>query len=148
MSLRTIRTALGGASHGHEEPPRCRHNAPLSIAAALHEGHAHVQTLEVFWARLVPQFNYKLNATKLKLMSDTPNSDQIEAEARTSRQHLPVLIFDELEYEPFTENRRWPSGKMKIARPGPPATPRKLETLRACAPSARPGLRAGPDGLS
>jgi hypothetical protein len=104
--------------------------------------------LEVFWARLVPQFNYKLNATKLKLMSDTPGSDQIEVEARTSRQHLPVLIFDELEYEPFTENRWWPSGKMKIARRGPPATPRKLETLRACAPGARSGLRPGPKGLS
>src|SRR5216683_1851416 len=74
--------------------------------------------------------------------------DQIEVEARTTRQHLPVLIFDELEYEPFTENRRWPSGKMKIARLGPPATPRKLETLRACAPSSRSGLRAEPKGLS
>jgi hypothetical protein len=140
--------ALGGASHGHEEPPRRRHNAPLSIAAALHEGHAHVQTLEVFWARLVPQFNYKLNATKLKLMSDTPNSDQIEVEARTSRQHLPVLIFDELEYEPFTENRRWPSGKLKIARPGAPATPLQLQTMHGSMPSSRSGLRAGFERLS
>ena len=66
--------ALRGASHrheahGHEEPPRrrhSRHNAPLSIAAALHEGHAHVQTTGSIWVRLVPQFDYKLNATKLK----------------------------------------------------------------------------------
>jgi hypothetical protein len=27
-----------------------------------------------------------------------------------------ALIFDELEYEPFTENRRWPSGIGKIPR--------------------------------
>jgi hypothetical protein len=36
---------------------------------------------------------------------------------------LAVLILeDELDYEPFTENRQWPSGKIKIARPFPPAT--------------------------
>src|SRR5262245_4728266 len=41
----------------------------------------------------------------------------------TTRHDSPVLIFDELEYEPFTENRRWPSGDLKIARRRPPATP-------------------------
>jgi hypothetical protein len=61
--------ALGGASHGHEEPPRRRHNAPLSIAAARHGGHAHIQTIGSIWVRLVPQFDYKLNATKLKSRS-------------------------------------------------------------------------------
>src|SRR5215831_16518742 len=40
----------------------------------------------------------------------------------TTRHDSPVLIFDELEYEPFTENRRWPSGDLKIARRRPPAT--------------------------
>jgi hypothetical protein len=40
----------------------------------------------------------------------------------TTRHDSAVLIFDELEYEPFTENRRVPSGKIKIARPRPPAT--------------------------
>src|SRR5262245_14142327 len=40
----------------------------------------------------------------------------------TTRHDSPVLIFDELEYEPFTENRRWPSGNLKIARRRPPAT--------------------------
>jgi hypothetical protein len=33
-----------------------------------------------------------------------------------------ILIFDELDYEPFTENRQWPGGNWKIARPCPPAT--------------------------
>jgi len=32
-----------------------------------------------------------------------------------------ALIFDELEYEPFTENRWWPSGIGKIPRAVPPA---------------------------
>src|SRR5262249_53537698 len=41
----------------------------------------------------------------------------------TTRHDSPVLIFDELEYEPFTENHRWPSGDLKIARRRPPATP-------------------------
>jgi hypothetical protein len=40
----------------------------------------------------------------------------------TTRHDSAALIFDELEYEPFTENRRVPSGKIKIARPRPPAT--------------------------
>jgi hypothetical protein len=33
-----------------------------------------------------------------------------------------VLILEELDYEPFTENRQWPGGKRKIARPCTPAT--------------------------
>ena len=39
----------------------------------------------------------------------------------------PVLIFDELEYEPFTENRRWPSGMWKIPRRITPAMPSNSE---------------------
>ena len=51
-----------------------------------------------------------------------------------------------LEYEPFTENRRWPSGRGKIARLRPPATtsrtPRGSESRPiALAPSAV-GLQA------
>src|SRR5258708_20454278 len=44
---------------------------------------------------------------------------------RTTRHESSVLIFVELEYEPFTENRRWPNGRGKLPRPlPPPTTPR------------------------
>src|SRR5262245_66072915 len=59
----------------------------------------------------------------------------------TTRHDSPVLIFDELEYEPFTENRRWPSGNLNIARRRLPATPasanaRATRTQLSSAPSA------------
>src|SRR5262245_37300675 len=41
---------------------------------------------------------------------------------RTTRHDSSVLIFDGLQYEPFTESRRWANGSWKIARPRPPAT--------------------------
>jgi hypothetical protein len=105
-----------------EEPPCRRHNASLS-SPPLFAGPCTRSDFGSILGSPRAAVHDKLSATKLKLMSDTPSSDQIEVEARTTRQHLPVLIFDELEYEPFTENRRWPSGKMKIARLGPSATP-------------------------
>jgi hypothetical protein len=67
MGLKSVRPALGGASHGHEEPPRCRHSAPLSIAAALHEGHAHAQTFRSILGSPRAAVHNKLNATKHKL---------------------------------------------------------------------------------
>src|SRR5882672_12326302 len=63
MSLRTNRPALGGARRGHEEPPRCRHSAPLSIAAAHRDGHAHVQTLRSVLGSPRAAAHNKLNAT-------------------------------------------------------------------------------------
>jgi hypothetical protein len=44
-----------------------------------------------------------------------------------TRHNSAALIFDEFEYEPFTENRRWPSGTRKIARDDPPAMPSNAE---------------------
>src|SRR5215510_6759257 len=67
------------------------------LGARRHEAHAHVH-------RRHARTNSKVKRT-------------------TTRHDSPVLIFDELEYEPFTENRRWPSGNLKIARRRPPATP-------------------------
>jgi hypothetical protein len=46
---------------------------------------------------------------------------------RTTGRDSSVLIIDELEYEPFTENRQWPSGELKIARCETPAMPRNRE---------------------
>src|SRR5206468_2285481 len=48
-----------------------------------------------------------------------------------------VLIFDELEYEPFTENRRRASGMWKIPRSEPPAMPsnNKNNVIRAGIPA-------------
>jgi hypothetical protein len=42
--------------------------------------------------------------------------------AENERNDPSVLILEELEYKPFTENRRWPSGMLKIARCETPAT--------------------------
>ena len=41
----------------------------------------------------------------------------------TTGRESSILIFDELEYEAFTEDRQWPSGSLKIARREPPAMP-------------------------
>jgi hypothetical protein len=109
-----VRPALGGACPRHEEPPRRRHNAPLSIAAARHEGHAHVQSFGSILNSPRAAVHNKLNAAKHKLAFRIRRAlDEIEADAGSTRQQLAVLIFDELEYDPFTENRRWPSGKTK-----------------------------------
>src|SRR6266852_936246 len=52
---------------------------------------------------------------------------RLESTPRTIGHDSSVLIFDELEYEPFTENRQWPSGKLKIARCEAPAMPHNRE---------------------
>lgn len=41
---------------------------------------------------------------------------------RTTGHDSSLLIFDEPQYEPFTESRWWAGGNLKIARPRPPAT--------------------------
>ena len=69
MGATAIRLALAGACLGHEEPPRRRHNAPLSIAAARHDGHAHVQTFGSILGSPRAAVHNKLNATKHKLAS-------------------------------------------------------------------------------
>jgi hypothetical protein len=149
MGATAIRLALAGACLGHEEPPRRRHNAPLSIAAARHEGHAHIQTFGSIWARLCAAVHNKLNATKHKLASVYRRAlDEIEADAGSTRQQLAVLIFDELEYDAFTENRRWPSGKVKIARRMTAATPSQWEKFIPFAPCSARGFRAAPRRLS
>jgi hypothetical protein len=44
---------------------------------------------EVFWVRLVPQFDYKLNATKLKLHVRIRHAlTKSKAEVGTTRQHF------------------------------------------------------------
>src|SRR5262249_8712193 len=68
----------------------------------------------------------------------------------TTRHNSPVLIFDELEYEPFTENRRWPTAVLKIARRRPPPTP-PIPTARPPRRqwgSNRPARREGSCGSS
>jgi len=53
--------------------------------------------------------------------------------SRTTEHSLPVLIFDELEYEPLLlKDHRWPSGNFKIARPSPPATVLSSKQKRDC----------------
>jgi hypothetical protein len=48
---------------------------------------------------------------------------EVEVHQRTTADDSAVLIFDELEYEPFTENRWRPAAKEKITRLALPATP-------------------------
>ena len=69
MGATAVWLALAGACLGHEEPPRRRHDAPLSIAAAHHEGHAHVQTFRSILGSPRAAVHNKLNATKHKLAS-------------------------------------------------------------------------------
>src|SRR5207245_6933953 len=63
-------------------------------------------------------------ATKLKLVCLDAKHAQIRS---SSRQQLgmthPSSSSMSSNCEPFTENRRWPSGQSKIARRRPPATP-------------------------
>ncbi len=56
------------ASRGCVDPPCC-HETPLSIAAALGEGYARVQTLRSIFGLLRVVDAYNLNATKLRLKS-------------------------------------------------------------------------------
>src|SRR5215467_8433217 len=66
----------------------------------------------------------KLGATKRKRVSLDAEHAQIRS---SSRRQLgmthPSSSSMSSNYEPFTENRRWPSGELKIARRRPPATP-------------------------
>ena len=55
--------------------------------------------------------------------ADTQQACMISIDTEAQFRHdSSVLILDELVYDPFTENRQWPNGEVKIARPGPPAT--------------------------
>src|SRR6478672_6283100 len=80
----------------------------------------------------------KLGATKLKHVSLDAEHSQIRS---SSRQQLgmthPSSSSMSSNYEPFTENRRWPSGQSKIARRRPPATPaaanERTTQARCCA---------------
>src|SRR5207302_7922230 len=63
-------------------------------------------------------------ATKRKHVS----LDAEHAQIRSSSRQQPGMTHPSSSsmssnYEPFTENRRWPSGQSKIARRRPPATP-------------------------
>jgi hypothetical protein len=94
--------ALGLAPLYVDDPPCCRHNAPLSIAAAVGEGVLHLfgvskysGSLRIAARRLTRRYEadtyvcVRQALTKPKLRS------------RTTEHSLPVLIFDELEYEPL-----------------------------------------------
>src|ERR1700730_3442298 len=69
-------------------------------------------------------YYWKLGTTRLKLASLDAEHAQIRS---SSRQQLgmthPSSSSMSSNCEPFTENRRWPSGQLKIARRRPPATP-------------------------
>ena len=73
----------------------------------------------------MPLCHYKLNATKVKPKSNTPNFDEIESETAKDRHISPLSTFDEFEFNFLLENHRQPGGNLKIARSGPPATVRK-----------------------
>jgi hypothetical protein len=65
------------------------------------------RTFQVFGLRYASSPTTENDATKAKLQADTSS---FYGEAATTEHELPLLIFDELEYQPFTENRRWANG--------------------------------------
>jgi hypothetical protein len=104
---------------------------PLSTAAAARKGDAHIQTSRSILgslpaaAQLVTRRYRALTYVRTRQAWTKP-----EVRWSTARHDSAVLIFDELEYEPFTENRRVPSDEFKIARPRPPATLSLRQTTR------------------
>ena len=87
--------------------------SPPLLAGALH--HFGVSNIQLIFAL---SLRNSRDATKLTLVFAFGS---VGAVLGTTEHGSPVLIFDELEHKPFTENHRWPSGKVKIARCGTPA---------------------------
>src|SRR5262249_29022873 len=109
----------------------------------LREGYALVRAFEVILGfascrRLLGTGHHEAQAYVHRRQARTTS----KLKRTTTRHDSPVLIFDELEYEPFTENRRRPSGDLKVARSRPPTTPasansRPTRTHLCSRPSAR-----------
>jgi hypothetical protein len=106
------------------------------------EGLMPVQVLEVFLSSPRTLSCYKFNTRNLSLSPPTPSSHESELKRPTTGHDTSLLIFDELEYEPFTENRRQPGGGLKnstapfacngLANAG---TAQGVSELHACAPA-------------
>src|SRR6266404_5763602 len=110
---------------------------PCSLPT-LREGYALVQAFEVC-SGLPRVLDYrKFGTTRLELAS----LDAEHAQIRSSSRQQPGMTHPSSSsmssnYEPFTENRRWPSDQSKIARRRPPATPatayERATQARCCA---------------
>jgi hypothetical protein len=88
-------------------------NTPLFADAAVADI-ARVWTIRSISSSFRVATSHRLKTPRVLIHTPhTPIFDEAEVEAGNIRHDSSVLIFDELEYEPFTEGRRSPAANSK-----------------------------------